>query len=618
MPNANKNSSTGSFHASCRIATPTRITRTIQPYGSHSRWVWLHVFHFEAMQEQTTQHLRIPVNFIDRGNNPRKHFDEAHLNDLANSIKQIGVLQPILVRPTDNGRFQIVAGERRYRATILAYGNDDSVTIPVMVRSMSDEEADRAALTENVEREKMSTLDESESAARILGACKGDRDEAARMLGWNRTTLDRRLSLMYAIPSVRDALRNDEITLGHAELLAVLRKESQEVALSMLMKQEKRPSVPAFKDMLERMALSLEKAIFGKEGCQNCQFNTGNQQALFTETLTAGNCTNKQCYDQKTDAHLEVLAESLRDDYQVVRIIRPGDNFTIIPLRADGAKGVGTEQAQACRSCQNFGAAVSAVPDKLGQVYKDQCSDTACNVRMVAARIKAETAAKAPPQTSAETPTKATGQGGQTESAKAPASNAKPARAAAAPASLSNAVKTYREEVWRAIFKRVVQRADVVTNRAVLLAIVLHRPSVLSSRNLSEDTAALGLKHTETNVGKLLADCLSLENAQLSAALSHVAASASADLEIQHITGILETLEVKIEQHWQLNAEFLGRLTKNEIDTLCTELGIKTVLDGQYAKLLAGKKDDFVKGVLEIKDFDYIGLIPKAMKWPKG
>lgn len=587
--------------------------RNFQPYGSHSRRVWLHVFQFEAMQEQTTQHPRIPVNLIDRGNNPRKHFDEAHLNDLANSIKQVGVLQPILVRPTDNGRFQIVAGERRYRATILAFGNDESISIPAMVQTMSDEEADRAALTENVVREKMSALDEAESAARILGSCKGDRDEAARMLGWNRTTLDRRLSLMYAIPSVRDALRNDDITLGHAELLAVLRKESQEVALSMLLKQEKRPSVAAFKDMLERMALSLEAAIFVKEDCQNCQFNTGNQQALFAETLTTGNCTNKPCYDQKTDAHLEALAQSLRDDYQVVRIIRPGDNFTIIPLRADGPKGVGTEQAQACRSCQNFGAAVSAVPDKLGQVYKDQCSDTACNVRMVAARIKAETVQSAPQQTPTETAAKTKEQGGQTEAAKAP-------KKAAPESSVepSNAVKTYREEVWRAIFKRVVQRADTVTNRSVLLAIVLHRPSVLSSRNLSEETAALGLKHTETNVGKLLADCLSLENAQLSAALSHVAASASADLEIQHITGILNTLEVKIEQHWQLNAEFLGRLTKNEIDTLCTELGIKTVLDGQYAKLLAGKKDDFVKGVLEIKDFEYIGLIPKAMKWPKG
>ena len=569
------------------------------------------------MQEQTP-YPRIPVNLIDRGNNPRKHLNEASLKELAESIKQVGVVQAILLRPMDNGRFQIVAGERRYRATIIAFGNDESVDIPAMVREMSDEEAERAALVENVDREDMTPLDEAEGAARLLGYCKGDRDEAARRLGCNRTTLDRRLSLMYAIPSVRDALRNDDITLGHAELLAVLRRESQEVALSMLLKQEKRPSVAAFKDMLERMALSLEAAIFVKEDCQNCQFNTGNQQALFAETLTTGNCTNKPCYDQKTDAHLEALAQSLRDDYQVVRIIRPGDNFTIIPLRADGPKGVGTEQAQACRSCQNFGAAVSAVPDKLGQVYKDQCSDTACNVRMVAARIKAETAAKAPPQTSTGTPTKATGQGGQTASAKAPASNATPAPAAPAPASLSNAVKTYREEVWRAIFKRVVQRADTVTNRSVLLAIVLHRPSVLSSRNLSEETAALGLKHTETNVGKLLADCLSLENAQLSSALSHVAASASADLEIQHITGILNTLEVKIEQHWQLNAEFLGRLTKNEIDALCTELGIKTALDGQYAKLLAGKKDDFVKGVLEIKDFEYIGLIPKAMKWPKG
>lgn len=568
------------------------------------------------MQEQTT-HPRIPVHLIDRGNNPRTVFDEAALHELTENIKQLGVLQPILVRPINNGRFQLVAGERRFRAVVAAYGVDESITIPAMVRILSDEEADRAALSENTVRQQMTALDEAESAARILGTCKGDRDEAARKLGWTRSTLDRRLALMYAIPSVRDALRKDEITLGHAELLAVLRKESQELALSMLMKQDKRPSVSAFKDMLERMALSLEKAIFDKVGCQNCQFNTTNQQALFAEALNTGNCTNKQCYDQKTEVRLETLAQSLRDDYQVVRIIRPGDNFTIIPLHAQGPKGVGDEQAQACRSCQNFGAAVSAVPDKLGQVYKDQCSDTACNVRMIAARIKAETAtAQGPEQKPAQNARTTGASDAKTKSQTQTKGKVQPT--AAKLVEPSNAVKTYREAVWRAVFKRVVQRADVVTNRAVLLAIALHRPGNFSSTVLSQETAALGLVHTETNVGKLLADCLSLDNAKLSAALAHIAASACDSLELTALTRMLVTLEVKIEQHWKLNDDFLGKLTKNEIDALCIELGIKTILDGEYTKLLAGKKEDLVKGVLSIKDFDYTGLIPLSMKWTEA
>ena len=570
------------------------------------------------MQEQTT-HPRIPVHLIDRGNNPRTVFDEAALQELTENIKQLGVLQPILVRPIDNGRFQLVAGERRYRAVVAAYGVDESVTIPAMVRILSDEEADRAALSENTVRQQMTALDEAESAARILGTCKGDRDEAARKLGWTRSTLDRRVALMYAISSVRDALRKDEITLGHAELIAVLRKESQELALSMLMKQEKRkrPSVNAFKDMLERMTLSLEKAIFDKDGCQNCQFNTTNQQALFAEALNTGHCTNKQCYDQKTEARLENLAQSLRDDYQVVRIIRPGDNFTIIPLHALGPKGVGEAQAQACRSCKDFGAAVSAVPDKLGQVYKDQCSDTACNVRMIAARIKAETGGA---QVVPQEPSQGTQTPGVTGAPTKAQAQVKDKTQAESTKSVepSNAVKTYREAVWRAVFKRVVQRADVVTNRAVLLAIALHRPGNFSSTVLSKETAALGLTHTETNVGKLLADCLSLDNAQLSAALAHIAASACDSLELTALTRMLVTLEVKIEQHWKLNEDFLSKLTKNEIDALCIELGLKTTLDGEYSKLLAGKKEDLVKGVLGIKDFDYTGLIPRSMKWTEA
>jgi len=100
----------------------------------------------------------IPLSLIAPGDNPRKHFDQSKMDELTASIRAKGVYQPILVRPVEGG-FKIVAGERRYRASLAAFGEQGS--IPAFIKDMDEEEADEAALIENTIRDDMSVTEEA-------------------------------------------------------------------------------------------------------------------------------------------------------------------------------------------------------------------------------------------------------------------------------------------------------------------------------------------------------------------------------------------------------------------------------------------------------------------------
>lgn len=120
---------------------------------------------------------------------------------MTDSVLEIGVIQPILIRCLDGDGFELVAGERRYRAAQAAHGDD--YPRPVAIKALTDDEVGRLALIENVQRADMAPSEEAAAAAKIVGQIKGDRDEAARVLGWSRATLDVRLALMNCSQSVR-------------------------------------------------------------------------------------------------------------------------------------------------------------------------------------------------------------------------------------------------------------------------------------------------------------------------------------------------------------------------------------------------------------------------------
>lgn len=555
---------------------------------------------------------------------PRSEIDKDELESLADSIRAQNLLTSILLRPIGEGMFEIVAGERRWRAYKLAFGED--AKIPARVKELTDEQAKAAALTENIDRKGMSPLDEAEGAAKVLADCKGDRKEAARVMGWKPDVLDRRLSLMYATDAVRAALRAKKILLGHVELLAACRKETQENVLQTLLQQEKPMTVESLRALINTAALNLDKAIFEKSDCASCVHNSGNQSVLFAESIDGGRCTNKECFDRKTEAELEARATALREEFQVVRIARPGENYTVIPLVADGPKGVGAEQASACRTCEHFGAAVSAAPDKMGMVYKDLCMDVPCNVRMVAKRIAVEKAQEQAPQ-QAQNP-----QGGAVAGANgAGQGRANDTKAAAGkPKHNGNAsnkvvhpepsarVKEYREKLWRAIYQRVVNKADVVENRSVLLALCLTHPSYIDANQLRTDLASILSLKSAPSMRDALQAVRDLDQKQLGQVLQSLASTVTGGLNgmpIADITTTLKSFEVKISDHWKVSKDFFDLLTKNEIEAVAEELGIKAAMGKEFAKVRGQSKEDFVKAVMSVPDFDYRGRIPKLVTW---
>lgn len=578
---------------------------------------------------EQTQNRRVELirlSLISAGRNPRTYFGEVKMAELEASVRAQGILTPILLRPAFEGsRYVIIAGERRYRAALAVYGPDWE--IPALLIQMTDADADAAAATENIIREPMTPVEESEAAARVLGDCNGDREEARKRLGWTRPTLDRRLALMYATDKVRQALQERKIMLGHAELLAVLRKEAQDNTLELLLGKKVQMTVAELKAQIDHAALFLDKAIFNMDECTSCVQNSCNQPALFAEVITGGRCTNKACFEKKTEDELESRAARLREDYQVVRIARPGENHTLMTLVADGPKGVGIEQATACRVCKNFGAVVSGVPDKLGVTYKNVCMDVACNKQMVAKRVEAEALANAAAQPATQegiqrsaVPSCSTEQPAGTKPVSQARENKANVKAGASPSypEPSNRVKEYREKLWRAIFKRVVGKLSIPDNRMVLLALCMTTPGKINANAIEKDLSDTVRITTHEGPGAVLKKLRELEQNKLAAALQTIAANVSdgpMGLDIKEIVSMLKTFDAKLSEHWKVSEEFFQLLTKNEIDAVCAEIGITKAMGDDYAKARNMGKSDYMKAVLSVANFDYRGRIPKLVTW---
>ncbi len=170
----------------------------------------------------------IPIDQIDRNpEQPRKHFDEAQLEELKESILAHGVLEPIIVRPVE-GRYEIVVGERRWRAAKLA-GLD---AIPAAVREMSDREAMELALVENLQREDLNPIEEAEAYKRLMDEFGLTQEEVADRVGKKRSTVANRLRLLEMEPELRAEVSAGRLSAGHAKALLAISssRERMEVA----------------------------------------------------------------------------------------------------------------------------------------------------------------------------------------------------------------------------------------------------------------------------------------------------------------------------------------------------------------------------------------------------
>ena len=170
----------------------------------------------------------IPLDQIEPNpNQPRREFDSEALQELANSIREIGIIQPITLRQTDEHRFQIIAGERRWRASQLA----GLEAIPAYIRTIKDENVMEMALVENIQREDLNAIEIALAYEHLLEADGMTQEKVSERVGKSRTAITNYLRLLRLPAQVQMALQKKEIDMGHARALLAVDSPSLQIKL---------------------------------------------------------------------------------------------------------------------------------------------------------------------------------------------------------------------------------------------------------------------------------------------------------------------------------------------------------------------------------------------------
>jgi len=221
----------------------------------------------EAEKRDFSSVIEVPLDsLVVNPYQPRQDFDTETLKELADSIKQKGIIQPILAESKDDGKYLIVAGERRVRAARIAGLRE----VPVIVKMFTEEEKLEIALIENIQREDLSPIEEAYAYKRLIDISKLNQEEIAAKVGRKRSTVANTLRLLKLAPPIQDALRKGSITPGHARaLLMVEDLENRKVLFNRILNKglsvrQTESAASLFKkkvDTSKNKSLSLEKKL---------------------------------------------------------------------------------------------------------------------------------------------------------------------------------------------------------------------------------------------------------------------------------------------------------------------------------------------------------------------
>ena len=168
----------------------------------------------------------IPVDQIETNPfQPRTHFDKEALEELAESIRVQGIIQPITIRQLDNNTYQLISGERRFQASKLA----GLTSIPAYIRKANDQQMLEMALIENIQRENLNAIEIALSYQRLLSECNLKQEELGDRVGKKRTTVTNYLRLLKLPPDIQIGLRDNKISMGHARALINIENVDQQL-----------------------------------------------------------------------------------------------------------------------------------------------------------------------------------------------------------------------------------------------------------------------------------------------------------------------------------------------------------------------------------------------------
>lgn len=181
----------------------------------------------DVLKTETSGTFSLPISQVEScSGQPRKAFDEDALNDLADSIRRHGIIQPLTVRKLSSGYYQIVAGERRWRAARLAGLSE----VPVVVIEADDRKAAELAMIENLQREDLNPMEEAAGFQSLVQTYHMTQEEAAEAVGKSRSAVTNALRLLTLCPAVRAMVEDGSLSAGHARALLTLPADVQEQA----------------------------------------------------------------------------------------------------------------------------------------------------------------------------------------------------------------------------------------------------------------------------------------------------------------------------------------------------------------------------------------------------
>ena len=181
----------------------------------------------DVMKTESSGSLSLPISQVETcSSQPRKRFDDESLRELADSISQHGIIQPLTVRKLSSGYYQIIAGERRWRAARLAGLQE----VPVIVIEADDRKAAELAMIENLQREDLNPMEEAAGFQSLIESYHMTQEEAAQRVGKSRSAVTNALRLLGLTPSVRKLVEEGKLSAGHARALVPLSPSLQESA----------------------------------------------------------------------------------------------------------------------------------------------------------------------------------------------------------------------------------------------------------------------------------------------------------------------------------------------------------------------------------------------------
>lgn len=260
--------------------------------------------------------VRLDLNkIVTSAYNPRRNIREESLQELAESIRQVGVLQPICVRPKDEG-YEIVYGERRYWAAALA----GLPSIPAFVRTMTDAEAEDAAITENLQREDVTPLEEAAAYKRALESGRHSVESLVGKFGKSEAYIRSRLKLNELIEELAELLDREEISVGVAIEIA---KYDVPIQQEVYREHFSENCYASWKNtrikeiarrLYDRYMTKLSTYHFDKTDCATCMHNTANQVLFADCDGTCAGCQNRSCMVRKNEEYLLHRAVTLLQD----------------------------------------------------------------------------------------------------------------------------------------------------------------------------------------------------------------------------------------------------------------------------------------------------------------